>query len=164
LKGHTSRINAVCTVPVTGSRTLLATAGDDRTVRLWDPQTGTQKARLPARVRGMLGRLFTGTSGWERVLRAVCAVPVAGGRMLLASAGRDRVLRRWDPLTGATEPPLKGHTGWVNAVCTVPVTGSRTLLATAGADRTVRLWDPLTGTAERALEGHTGGVNAVCAV
>jgi WD40 repeat protein len=37
LKGHTDGVNAVCPVEIDG-RTLLATAGYDQTVRLWDPE------------------------------------------------------------------------------------------------------------------------------
>ena len=46
LRGHDGYVNAVCTMPA-GGRTLLASAGDDPTVRLWDPQTGTRTATVP---------------------------------------------------------------------------------------------------------------------
>lgn len=46
LRGHDGYVNAVCTMPA-GGRTLPASAGDDRRVRLWDPQTGTRTATVP---------------------------------------------------------------------------------------------------------------------
>jgi WD40 repeat protein len=86
--------------------------------------------------------------------KAVCAVPVADGRTLLASASYDRTVRLWDPTTGTAEHTLKGHTSAVNAVCAVPAADGRTLLASAGADRTVRLWDPATGSCELIIPVH----------
>jgi hypothetical protein len=47
LPGHGGYVNAVCTMPP-GGRTLLASAGDDRRVRLRDPQTGTRTSAVPA--------------------------------------------------------------------------------------------------------------------
>jgi WD40 repeat protein len=55
-------------------------------VRLWDPATGTP-----------VGEPLTGHT--DRV-EAVCAVPVPGGRTLLATASWDETVRLWDPATG----------------------------------------------------------------
>ena len=113
----------MCAVTVDG-RALLASGGDDRTVRLWDPHSGEQLAVLE------------GHQGW---VNAVCAVTV-DGRALLASGGDDRTVRLWDPHRRAAAV-LEGHQGGVNAVCAVTVDG-RALLASGGDDGTVRLWDP----------------------
>ncbi|MGQ0778238.1 MAG: trypsin-like peptidase domain-containing protein [Pseudonocardiales bacterium] len=189
LEGHTGGVWGVCAVRVAG-RELLASAGGDGTVRLWDPATGAAERTLEGhtgRVWGVCavrvaGRELLASAGddtvrlWdpatgaaERTLEGhtggvygVCAVRVAG-RELLASAGEDRAVRLWDPATGAAERTLEGHIGWVYGVCAVRVAG-RELLASAGGDGTVRLWDPVTGAAERTLEGHTGRVRGVCAV
>jgi WD40 repeat protein len=47
LRGHDGYVNAVCTMPAGGRTPLLASADDDPTVRLWDPQTGTRAATVP---------------------------------------------------------------------------------------------------------------------
>jgi WD40 repeat protein len=146
LEGHQGWVNSVCLVTV-GGRELLASAGGDGTVRIWDPGTGQQRAVLE------------GHQGW---VYAVCAVTVAG-RELLASAGVDGTVRIWNPGTGRQETTLEGHQDGVWSVCPVTV-GGRELLASGGADGTVRIWDPGTGLLCTTLEGHQHGVWAVCPV
>ncbi len=90
LDGHRYWVRGVCAVTV-GGRQLLASAGYDRTVRVWDPATGAQQAVLE------------GHRGW---VNAVCAVTV-GGRHLLASAGYDRTVRVWDPATSQAQALIR---------------------------------------------------------
>ena len=120
--------------------TLLASAGDDGMVRLWDPASGDP-----------VGDPLTGHDG------AVTAVAFNHDGTLLASAGADGTVRLWDPTSG--EPvgdPLTGHDGAVTAVA---FNHDGTLLASAGADGTVRLWDPASGEpVGDPLTGHDGAV------
>ncbi len=92
-------------------------------------------------------------------VNAICQLLV-GGEPALATAGRDRTVRLWDPVTARLDRVLTGHSDRVLALCAVPCDG-RELLASGGADRTVRLWDPLSGKA-RILSGHTDDVTALC--
>jgi WD40 repeat protein len=62
-------------------------------------------------------------------------------RTLLASAGRDRTVRLWDPVTGTLYAELAGHTGPVRALAAVS-TPEGTLLATADNDRAIIAWKP----------------------
>ncbi|MEV5429471.1 TIR domain-containing protein [Streptomyces sp. NPDC052701] len=75
LTGHTGRLWTAAAHPL---RPLLATAGDDRTIRLWDPHTGRETAAL------------TGHTG--RVL----AVAFSPDGSLLASGGEDGTVRLWN--------------------------------------------------------------------
>ena len=125
---HTGRVFGLCAVRVEG-QDLLASAGDDLTVRIWDPTTGTELRELASHARGVNG---------------LCAVRIEG-RDLLASAGDDGTVRIWDPATGTKLRRLTGHGGRVNGLCAVRVEG-HDLLASAGVDLTVRIWDPTTGT------------------
>ncbi len=45
LEGHTDTVTAVCPI-IAGGCTLLASAGNDRTVRLWTPATGRLERTL----------------------------------------------------------------------------------------------------------------------
>jgi WD40 repeat protein len=70
---------------------------------------------------------------------AVAAVPLPGGRTLLATAGHDRTVRLWDPQRGTPVVELlRSATGFVDAILAVPLPDGRTLLATTigpdGAD------------------------------
>jgi WD40 repeat protein len=67
-------------------RLLLASAGDDRTVRVWDPFTGTP-----------VGSPLVGHTGW---VLAVAFGTGPDGRLLLASGGDDCTVRVWDPFAG----------------------------------------------------------------
>jgi WD40 repeat protein len=76
-----------------GGRQLLASAGDDGTVRIWDPEMGEQRAVL---------------QGHRMSVSAVCVVAV-GDRQLLASASNDRTVRTWDPETNACLLTIPTH-------------------------------------------------------
>ncbi|MFJ6389511.1 AAA family ATPase [Streptomyces sp. NPDC091972] len=154
LTGHTGAVYLTSFSP---DGKLLATAGYDRTVRLWD--VGDRRRPRP------LGEPLVGGTSWVS-----SAVFSPDGRTL-ASAGDDGTIRRWD-LTDPRHPkplgaPLTGHDGTIYLIAFSP--DGRTL-ASAGEDRTVRLWNTsgaqeppvvLTGAgaAERSVawspDGHT---------
>jgi WD40 repeat protein/serine/threonine protein kinase len=100
---------------------VLATAGVDHTVRLWD--TGTGKAIGPP--------LSHQDAVW-----AVAFSP-DGGTVL--SGSDDRTARLWDAVTGRPVGQPLEHHGPVRCVAFAP--DGRTLL-TGGRDRTARLWTP----------------------
>ena len=74
---------------------LLASGGNDGTVRIWDPGPASSTPSWKATRAGSA---------------AVCPVTVAG-RQLLASAGDDGTVRIWDPETGEQRAVLEGHQG-----------------------------------------------------
>ncbi|GAB2586673.1 hypothetical protein Aab01nite_51270 [Paractinoplanes abujensis] len=188
LEGHSLAVHDVCAIVVDG-RSLLASGGEDGTVRLWDPITN-QTVRsfachddcirgLSAVTAGGVTLLATashdGTIGvWDPRsgtrrhtlvghddwVRNLCSIPMPAGD-LLVSAGDDRSVRIWDVASGMPARTLRGHTGWVTAVTHVPVPRSYGVLASTGFDGDVRVWDPLSGTCLRVLSGHEGWVTTL---
>ena len=102
----------------------VASASDDKTVRLWDAATGAALQTLE------------GHTG------CVNAVAFSPDGKTVASASYDETVRLWDAATGAALQTLEGHTGCVNAVAFSP---DGKTVASASDDETVRLWDAATG-------------------
>ncbi|MFD5795763.1 trypsin-like peptidase domain-containing protein [Streptomyces diastatochromogenes] len=140
LLGHASLVDSVGFSP---HGDLLATAGADKEVRLWD-----LTAREPKPTRTLSGH--TGQ---------VNAVVFSPDRHTVATASNDGTVRLWD-ITVATRTPraLAGHSGQVRSVAFSP---HGDILATANADHTAQLWNVATGKLLRTLKGHTDQVRSV---
>jgi WD40 repeat protein len=127
----------------------LASASHDATVKVWDLTGGD-------RFQGDLGKetktLRVHAAGWVEGL----AFTPDGGR--LVSAGRDKTVRVWDPVTGEELRSLAGHTAPLTAVALSP-DGRR--LASCGQDGGIRVWDAATWEQVLHLQGHNGTVTSL---
>ncbi len=145
LAQHHRAVNSVAFNP-TG--TLLASGSEDKSVRLWDPLTGEQKAVLFGHSGQVLGVSFSPTG------------------TLIASASVDSTVRLWDANTGEEKYELSGHVDWVRDVAFAPDSTAvcdGKLLASGGDDKTVKLWD-LSGAAPTlkcTCQGHTDVVYSI---
>src|SRR5262245_61968769 len=166
LAGHSHAIRALAYAP--GRESLLASAGEDRSIRLWDPALGQQLALLECRRDGILaltfspdGRLLAsgGRAGsltvWDVATRtqapgtSLCAGPIVtvsftpDGRALLAGLRSQRYGGEPGRLVCWNLSPLHPleRLHWTGDVESVGIAPSRHLLAIAGQHRSVELWE-----------------------
>jgi WD40 repeat protein/serine/threonine protein kinase len=180
LKGHTDHVSSVAYSP-DGKRLASAAAGSDRTVKVWDAQTGQvllsfkgstgqvwsvafspdgKRLASAAEGAGNTVKVWDAQTGEELLSfkgksRSVAFSP-DGKR--LASASSDNTMKVWDTQTGQELLTCKGHTAFVESVAFSP-DGKR--LASGAWDNTVKVWDAQSGQQLLSLEGHTKGVDCV---
>ena len=127
---------------IAGSRSLglLASAGQDHSIRLWRTETRS------------LARSWRGQSDRPSALEMS-----PGGRSL-ASGSTTGAVRLWSTSSSRPQRSFRAHQGRVTSVAFA--FGDR-LLASAGEDGQVKLWDLRSGRGPRVFHGHAGPVHAV---
>ena len=116
----------------------LAAGSGDKTVRLWDVETG---------------KLLRTLTGHGDVVRSVAFSP--DGKTL-ASGSIDKTLRLWDVRTGNLAATLKGH-----SLKSLAFSPDGQTLASGGHDKTVQLWDVARKEQRALLKGHTGCIEGI---
>jgi WD40 repeat protein len=159
----------------------LAAEGANKTVWVWDVQTGKRIRALTEPRYRVYAVAFSADGKWLAAAsedKKVHVWDAADGREVrtlehaaqarmvafspdskrLASAGMDPTIKVWDAQDGQLLMSLTGHRGPVAALA-FSAAGDR--LASAGADKTVRIWDAADGRHLLTLEGHTDWVTSV---
>ncbi|MGW7367930.1 NB-ARC domain-containing protein, partial [Streptomyces sp. NPDC054841] len=188
LTGHTDSVQSVAISP---DGTWLATGGNDKTVRIWNRETG-RTAGIWDRVTRRCTATLTGHTD------SVQSVAISPDTTWLATGGNDKTVRIWNRATGRCTATLTGHTGsvasvaispdgtwlastgddgtvriWipdgvvssdarrVGSVSSIAISADGAWLATGGGDGKVRIWDRVTGRCTATLTGHRGWVSSV---
>lgn len=119
---------------------LLAVAGSDSIIRVWDV-TSRKFAFAFSNKNAHTGEV------WMLAFNP-------NGKQI-ASVSTDRLVKIWDVASHEWVMDITGHNDWVYAVAYSP-DGKR--LITAGADRIIRIWDTTYGRLLDSLPGHTGQI------
>jgi serine/threonine protein kinase len=137
LAGHTNSVTSAAFKP---DGKMLATASEDRKVKLWLIQGRRESTYLSPQPQGVL------TVAWS-----------PDGKRI-ATGAEDNRIRIYDASTGSEVRTLEGHGAFVTSVAFSP---DGTLLASGSTDRTIKIWDLESFTERATLVGHMGGVEGV---
>ncbi|PNP59224.1 hypothetical protein FNYG_14995 [Fusarium nygamai] len=137
LEGHSERVDFVV---FSHDSKKVASVSFDKTVRIWNAETGACE------------RVLEGHSNW------VMSVVFSHDSRKVASASWDKTIRIWNTETGEYERVLVGHSDWINSVV---FSHHSKKVASASSDETIRIWNAETGECERVLDGHSDWVNSV---
>ena len=96
---------------------------------------------------------------WKAHEDSVYALALSSDGCWLATAGADRLARRWDTATDALNATYEGHTNQVLGVAFDSLTPR---LATTGADRELKVWDRDSREQDAVLGDKKQVVSAIC--
>jgi len=149
--GHMAKINGLAFTP---DGRFLVSAGDDKTVRIWD-------WRAARTVRMIHGEVNAGEEG------KIFAMALSPDGRLLATGGwfpgsraESDAIRLYDFATGRQLALLKGHNNVVNAIAFSP-DGRLMLSGSGGREPTAIIWDVAGRRALREMKGHKDRILAV---
>jgi WD40 repeat protein len=122
------------------SGTILATASVDRSVKVWDLESGEELLTL---------------AGHGGTVNAVAFHPLG---TYIATASSDQKVKFWDLGSGDEVRTISGHS---DHVVDVAFSYDGNQIATTSRDGTAKLWETSTGEELITFRGHSGSVNAV---
>lgn len=130
LSGHRNSINSVKFHPVFS---LVASASEDATVKIWDYESGEFERTLKGHTNAVQDLDFDKSGN------------------MLATCSADLTIKLWDFQTYDCVKTLHGHDHNVSCVKFMP---SGDQLVTSSRDKTIKIWETATGYCLKTLSGH----------
>jgi len=179
LSGHRLPVTKVMLHPV---YSLLFSASEDGTIKLWDFESGEYERTLKGHTDSVQdiacdpqGKMLASCSAdmsiklWELAsyscvktlhghdhnVSSVAFLPSADH---LLSSSRDKTIKMWEVATGYCVATFAGHREWVRMV---RVSGDGGLLASCSNDQTIRVWDAASHECKAELRDHDNVVECV---
>jgi WD40 repeat protein len=131
LTGHAGWVRSIAFSP---DGEVLASASSDRTIKLWDYETGDCLRTCTGHQSSIYSIAFSATGD------------------LMVSGSGDRTVKLWDCYSGTCIKTLSGQT---NEVCSVAVSSDNQTIACVSLDQTMRLWDYHSGYCLKSWYGNT---------
>jgi len=135
--GHKGSINDVA---FSADNHYGVSCGEDKTIRLWDLETGNCIS------------ILIGHS------KSVNTVVWSADQQSILSGSYDNDVRMWDVETARCLRIFKGHTDYISCLAW---SNNRNQALSGSEDNTLRLWDVETGNCLRIFEGHTNGIRSL---
>lgn len=179
LTGHRDSVNAVAFHPL---YSVLATASDDCSVKIWDWETGELERTLKAHTKRVSDCQFNSngtmlvTCSYDLFIKlwnidndyqnsatlrghehSISSARFLPGDDRIVSSSRDHTLRIWEVSTTHCIKVISPHDDWIR--CAVPSTDGRYII-TCSADHTAKIVDTTSGDVKTEFRGHDNVVEA----
>ncbi|ELT97343.1 hypothetical protein CAPTEDRAFT_123658 [Capitella teleta] len=179
LTGHRSTVTRVIFHPVFS---VMVSASEDATIKVWDYETGDFERTLKGHTDSVQDIAFDHTGKWLASCSAdmsikiwdfqgyecvktmqghdhnISSVTFMPNGDHIVSASRDKTIKMWDMATGYCSKTFTGHREWVRMV---KVNQDGSLLASCSNDQTVRVWVVATKECKAELREHEHVVECI---